>query len=44
MEKISRRKFLNLSAAAASSLMIVPRHVLGGKKMWPLAISSTSPE
>ena len=32
MKKISRRKFLNLSAAAASSLMIVPRHVLGGKK------------
>ena len=30
--KISRRKFLNLSAAAASSLMILPRHVLGGKK------------
>lgn len=32
MKKISRRKFLNLSAAAASSLMILPRHVLGGKK------------
>jgi len=32
MKNISRRKFLNLSAAAASSFMIVPRHVLGGKK------------
>ena len=32
MKNISRRKFLNLSAAAASSLMILPRHVLGGKK------------
>jgi hypothetical protein len=32
MKNISRRKFLNFSAAAASSLMIVPRHVLGGKK------------
>jgi len=31
MNKISRRKFLNLSAAAASSWMILPRHVLGGK-------------
>ena len=32
MKKISRRKFLNLSAAAASSWMILPRHVLGGKQ------------
>ena len=32
MERISRRKFLNLSGVAASSLMILPRHVLGGKK------------
>jgi len=32
MKNISRRKFLNLSATAASTLMIVPRHVLGGKK------------
>jgi predicted dehydrogenase len=32
MNKISRRKFLNVSAAAASSFMILPRHVLGGKK------------
>jgi len=32
MKKISRRKFLNLSAAAASGWMILPRHVLGGKQ------------
>ena len=32
MKKISRRKFLNLSVAAASGWMILPRHVLGGKQ------------
>jgi len=32
MKEISRRKFLNLSAVAASSLMILPRRVLGGKQ------------
>jgi predicted dehydrogenase len=32
MKEISRRQFLNLSAAATSSLLILPRHVLGGKK------------
>jgi predicted dehydrogenase len=35
MKSISRRKFLNLSAAAASSWVIVPRYVLGGKKHVP---------
>ncbi len=32
MKNISRRKFLRLSAAGVSSAMILPRHVLGGKK------------
>lgn len=32
MNGISRRKFLNISATAASSILILPRHVLGGKK------------
>jgi len=32
MNGISRRKFLSLSAAGASSMMILPRHVLGRKK------------
>ena len=32
MNTISRRKFLGLSAAVASSIMVLPRHVLGGNK------------
>ncbi len=32
MKNISRRQFLNQTAAAASSWMILPRHVLGGKQ------------
>ncbi|TRZ92676.1 gfo/Idh/MocA family oxidoreductase, partial [bacterium] len=31
MTGISRRKFLDLAAAAVPSLMILPRRVLGGK-------------
>jgi len=31
MKKISRREFMGCSAAAAAGLMIVPRHVLGGR-------------
>ncbi len=35
MAKITRREFLNLSGAAVSSFMIVPRNVLGGKGYTP---------
>jgi predicted dehydrogenase len=31
MKKITRREFMGRSAAAAAGLMIVPRHVLGGR-------------
>ncbi len=31
MTKINRREFLSVAASAASTFMIVPRHVLGGK-------------
>ena len=32
-QNLSRRKFLNYAAASAAALAIVPRHVLGGKKL-----------
>lgn len=31
MKKITRREFMSRSAAAAAGLMIIPRHVLGGR-------------
>ena len=31
MKALTRREFMGRSAAAAAGLMIVPRHVLGGK-------------
>ena len=31
MKEITRREFMGSTAAAAAGLMIVPRHVLGGK-------------
>ena len=34
-KKISRRKFIGASAAVASGMMIVPRHVLGGRGYKP---------
>ena len=31
MKEITRREFMGRSAVAAAGLMIMPRHVLGGK-------------